>query len=326
MRRQAFDILVVGPVALEYLFVSKEATVGYGQTVDVKEVPVTMAGHGANVAVALARLGTKVGLVSAVGRDARGDQILSTLAKEGVETGLVARVSLAGTALGVTVLPPSGKKESLVLRAPGASDLIEISEEVQKMLHTTQWLYLAPLSGAWEPQARLLLDTLARETTRLVWHAAVPTGDGTADLVAQLLERTEVLFVNTEEAQALAGEGGSHDALERGFRRRGVNTVVLTQGAEGAHALTDSLHLSARPPAGPPAVDPRGAGDAFRAAFLAGLIAAGGDVSTALPWGLVNATSVVGSLTTQKGLLSRSVLEARLKNLRLGVEKTSAKG
>lgn len=325
MRRQAFDVLVVGPVVLDHLFASKEASVGYGQTVDVKEVPVTMAGHGANVAVALARLGVKVGLVSAVGRDARGDQILAALAKEGIETGLVSRVSLAETALGVTVLPPPGKKEPLVLRAPGAADLIEISEEVQKMLHTTQWLYAAPLSGAWEPQAKLLLDALGREQTRLVWHPGHLAGAEAGDLFAQLLERTEVLFVNAKEAQALAGEGGGHDALERGFRRRGVNTVVLTQGAEVAHVLTGNLHLAAKPPAGPSAADPRGAGDAFRAAFVAGLMASN-DAVTALQWALVNAASVVGSPTTQKGLLSRSVLEARLKNLRLGVEKTSAKG
>lgn len=325
MRRQPFDVLVVGPVARDFLFVTdpKDA-LAYGHTLDVKEVPVTLAGHGANVAVALARLGVKVGLVAAVGKDPRGDEILEELGREGVDTGLTTRVSLAETGLTVTLLPGRVTASPLLLRAPGANDLVEITEEVQKMLHTTRWVYLASLTGAWEAQLRILLDTLAQEPTKLAWHPGPAQIAGDHAVLRPLLSRTDLLFVSEADAATLAEIAQGHEAVERSLRRKGVKTVVLTHGAEGAHVATENVHLQARPPA-MKTIDPRGSGDAFRAAFLAGVLHDERDFSTALRWGLSNAASVAGSHTTQRGLLSRGVLVERLKKAALPVEKRAAR-
>ncbi len=323
MRRQAFDVLVVGHVALDHLFVTKEKSVRFGATLDVKEVPVTLAGSGANVAVALARLGVKVCLVGAVGRDPRGDEILKALVAEGVDTGLIARVSLAETGLGVTVLP-DGTQTPLVLRCRGANDLIEVTEEVQKMLHTTQWLYLTKLTGAFSAQVRLLLDTLGHEATHLAWHPGPPAASLDASVVTPLLARCDCLFVNDDDARALAAGAKGHADIERALRGKGAKTVVLTHGNNEAHVLTDDAHLAGTPPTAV-AADPRGAGDAFRAAFLAGMVHGTGDRFLALQWALTNAASVVSSLTTQRGLLTKAVLEERIRAKKIAVERSIVK-
>lgn len=323
MRRQAFDVLVVGHVALDHLFVTKEKGVRFGATLDVKEVPVTLAGSGANVAVALARLGVKVGLVAAVGRDTRGDEILKSLGADGVDTGLVARVSLAETGLGVTVLP-DGTQTPLVLRCRGANDLIEVTEEVQKMLHTTQWLYLTKLTRAFSPQVRLLLDALSHEAARLAWHPGPPVASLDANVVTPLLARCDCLFVNEDDAGALAPGAKGHADIERALRRKGAKTVVLTHGHNDAHVLADDAHLAGKPPTST-AADPRGAGDAFRAAFLAGMVHGKGDRELALQWALANAASVVSSLTTQRGLLTKTVLEERIRTKKIPLERSIVK-
>lgn len=324
MRRQAFEVIVVGPVARDQLFRTKASAPGFGETIEVKEVPVTLAGSGANVAVALARLGVRVGLVSAVGRDARGDEVLRELAAEGVDTRLVARVSLAQTGLSVTVLRDGGTEAPLVLRYAGANELIEVTEEVRKMLHTTQWLALTAFSAAWEPQVRLLLEALTEESTRLAWHPGAAQAARTTDLAAALLEQTDLLFVNEEEARVLAGGRTGHEEIERALRARGAKIVVMSRGEKDAQVFTDALHLSAKP-ARVVIQDARGAGDAFRAAFLGAVVQTNGDLAAALAWALTNAASVVSSPTTQRGLLARSVLEERLRSQRIAVEKSSVK-
>ena len=325
MRRQAFDVLVVGPVARDQLFVTKAEKLGYGDTLDVNEVPITLAGSGANIAVGLARLGVKVGLVSAVGRDSHGDAVVKELSAEGVDTQLVARVSLAETGLGVTVLHDGAVKAPFVLRYQGANTLIEVTEEVQKTLHTTQWLYVTKCSPAWESQLALLLEALAHEPTRLAWHPGssealqwAPRSGGA------LFARTDILFLNEEEAQSLSGAVSGHDTLERTFAGRGVKTVVMSHGDQEAHLLSGQVHLSAPPPQAH-IRDPRGAGDAFRAGFLAGMVHQAGDLTLSLQWALTNAASVVGSLTTQRGLLARTTLEERLRAQRIVVEKSTIK-
>jgi sugar/nucleoside kinase (ribokinase family) len=100
-----------------------------------------------------------------------------------------------------------------------------------------------------------------------------------------------------------------------------VGTVVLTLGKEGAHARAENLHVSASPPS-TAVLDTLGAGDAFRAGFLAGFLRQGEDPAVALQWGLTNAASVVGSHTTQKGLLAQSVLEERLRKHPIAVDRS----
>lgn len=323
MRRQAFDVLVVGPVVQDQLFVTKKAEApGYGQTLEVKEVPVTLAGSGANIAVALARLGVKVGLVAAVGRDARGDDVVRELAAEGVDTRLVARVSLVQTGLSVTVLPEGGGTIPLTLGYQGANELVEVTEEVQKMLHTTQWLYLTAFSGAREAHVSLLLETLRQEPTKLAWHPQPSAPPKAQELITDVLARTDLLFVNEEDARLLTGSSADHEAVERALRLKGPKTVVMSRGEKEAHVLADHVHVSAPPPRAS-VRDPRGAGDAFRAAFLSGVLHTNGDVAVALQWALTNAASAVSSLTTQRGLLGRPVLEERLRVQRIAVEKSA---
>lgn len=322
MRRQSFDVLVVGPTERDLLFVAKSGALAPGSTIEVKEVPVTLAGSGANVAVALARLGLRVGLVTAVGRDARGDEILRELAAEGVDTSLTARTALTDTGLTVTVLRDGGGDPPFVLRSRGSNDLVEVTEEVQKIFHTSHWLYLSALSGPWEHQVSLLLDALTKEPTSLAWHPGPAQISGKTEIMSQLLSRTNMLFVSEGDAEVLAGEGSGHEAVERLLRGRGVRNVVLLKKDGSAHALSERLHVSGQ--LAVPAVDPRGAVDAFCAGFLAGYVHGNSDTALALQWGLTNRASVAGTLTTQRGLLSRQVLEDRLRKTRVTVEKRAA--
>lgn len=332
MRQQAFDVLAIGGIMRDMLCVLKEGTPGI--TLNVKHRHLTFAldekhavrafhtalgGGAANAAVACARLKLRVGLVGAVGRDAVGQELTRELRNNDVDTSLLAQVSLEQTGVSIILLDESsGEQTSLYV--PGANRLLEITEDVQKAFHTTQWVYLTSLGDARDDNQRFLVEALAKEETSL---AFVPgTGEihaGVASM-AQLLEQTDTLVMTEEEAAVfLGGSSPSLKKLATELLALGPEIVVLTQGARGATISTRDERFTI-PPAVANPVDTLGAGDAFAATFVAGLLICKHDILRAAQYAVVNTASVVSARTAQQGLLARSVLEERLRRSTLTIQ------
>ena len=91
-----------------------------------------------------------------------------------------------------------------------------------------------------------------------------------ARLLRPLAARADVLVATEEEALLLADAGDLADAVDR-LLARGVGLIVITRGARGAWATDGKARFEVAPfPVC--AVDPVGAGDAFAAGLLSGLI------------------------------------------------------
>ena len=117
-----------------------------------------------------------------------------------------------------------------------------------------------------------------------------------------LYRRTDLLICNREEAVEIGG--GDHGLLGRHPRvlhRLGPNSVVVTDGPDGAYASDGSRRY--RVPAYPDPSPPKertGAGDAFSSALVAALIK-GLPLDEAMAWAPVNAMSVVQEVGSQIG-------------------------
>ena len=102
--------------------------------------------------------------------------------------------------------------------------------------------------------------------------------EGKPKVLAKVLERVNVLFINDSEARQLSGETGLIMAA-REILKMGPEIVVVKKGEHGAFLLTeDFLFIT---PAYPLEnfLDPTGAGDTFAGGFF-GCLAAAGDVKT----------------------------------------------
>jgi len=79
------------------------------------------------------------------------------------------------------------------------------------------------------------------------------------------------VFAGEDEAELLVGDRGSPERAVEALAALGPRQAILTLGAKGALAVVDgALH---RQPAVPVrAIDPVGAGDAFVAGYLAGVL------------------------------------------------------
>ena len=231
-----------------------------------------------NVAYHLTRLGWDARLVSAVGADEAGGAAVAAMASRGMVTGSV--VSRPGL--------PTGEARA-TLDALGQARFT--------IGDPSAWDEIAgPPPGLVAPAivfGTLALRRPANRETLSRWFGQV-RGPRVCDVnlraphddiggLSGLIHGVDLLKVNADEARLLEPSAGG--VVERGARRLaerfGARAVCVTMGADGALLLADGLvHRS---PA--PAVTVRdtvGAGDAFTAALVAGLLPAG-----APDWGRV---------------------------------------
>ncbi len=89
-----------------------------------------------------------------------------------------------------------------------------------------------------------------------------------------------------------------------------MRAIVVTAGAKGATIYTEAgeWQVPAVPP--PQLVDPTGAGDAFTAGFLAGVLR-GDSPQTAVQWGVTLASFVIEALGCQTNIPTIDQLQAR---------------
>ena len=221
-----------------------------------------------NVATNLAHLGNTVTLSTVVGADVGGDELLRSLAADGIETDETVRLEGCSTASYTAVLDYDG--ELLI----GLADMA-IYEDLDRAT------LVVPCrnqdSDAWFIDANLSDDCLdalfsAGSTTTI---AASTVSTPKAPRLADYLDQIDILFTNSAEAAVLADHDiqSNDDALIAANRlhHKGVGTVFITLGPRGA-AVADSSVQTILPAIPSAARDVVGAGDAFAAGTLTALL------------------------------------------------------
>jgi fructokinase len=232
-----------------------------------------------NVAVNLRRLGRPTVLVSAVGADAAGHLAISEVKRSGVDaTWVQTREGLAtGTAL--TTLDPTGSPTFEIVR-PAAFDLLDLDS--QSILDISRLSPIAIVMGTLAQQS----TTVRSATSRLseacpsairMYDVNLRDGGWDAPLIKSLLQGTAVIKFNEVEAGVLAGTFGLRLDDHPQFMRElagltGARAICMTRGANGASLLLDGAFAQGAPPA-VDVSDAIGAGDAFAAGLLDGILA-----------------------------------------------------
>lgn len=225
-------------------------------------------GKGSNQAVGAARLGAEVALLTAIGDDALGEAARALWATEGVDASTSVTIPGAATMVGMILVERSG--ENRIAIATGALDHL-VPEHVSAFRDRLAAADVAVVS------LEIPLDTAlaalrtahdAGTTTLLNPAPAQPIPD-------DAWKHVDILTPNRTEAAVLLGHDPGVEAsaadLAAALRARGVGTVVLTLGAEGA-LIHDATGQRAVPAvAARSVVDTTGAGDSFTAALAVAL-------------------------------------------------------
>lgn len=237
----------------------------------VDEVVLRGGGCALNTASALVRLGVPAAVVGRVGADPFGDFLLGLLDERGVGRAGVVRDPAVPTSATAVLVSKGG--ERTFLHAYGADAHLRADDVAPGLLdgaacvHVAGTFLLEALDG--EPTARLLGEARRRglmTSLDTAWDAS-----GRWARVEPALPHLDVAMPSLAEARAVSGED-EPAAVAAWFRGRGVGTVALKMGAEGCYVSGDGFEGRVPAPA-VAAVDGTGAGDAFAAGLLAGLLA-----------------------------------------------------
>ncbi|NOZ95498.1 MAG: carbohydrate kinase family protein [Acidobacteria bacterium] len=258
------DVVGLGALNWDRLyFVERPA--GPGEEVPVESISEGPGGSAANTIVGLARLGLETGFVGRVGTDAEGRLILDDLEREGVDTSRVKRVEgRSGMIAGVV---EKGGERALYAY-PGVNRALALEEDDVDYIMRSRFLHMSSFVGeaSFEAQKGLLDRIRGVRLSLAPGSLYVSRGLGQ---IGPLIERAEVLFLNREETEALTGRG--YRAGAGLLHEMGAKIVAVTLGARGCYVLAGGkgVKIRAHPTT---VVDTTGAGDAFAAGFLYGLL------------------------------------------------------
>ncbi len=269
-----------------------------GSKMLVKELQFMTGGGGTNTAVSFSRMGLKTAYLGNVGEDANGSRVIEEVKKEGVD--FIGTRGKQQTNYSVILDSIGHDRTILVYR--DASDRLDFSK-LKKSKLKAGWLYFSSMRGKSFGTAVRLAKLAEKNSTKVAYNPSSYQVKEGAKKLRPLLERTDVLIFNREEASLLTGlrKETPIEKLLKAVRDLGPKLAVITEGSKGA-SCSDGINVYKIKPGKIKIMETTGAGDAFASGFVAAL-ARGRDIEFSLRLGLANAVSVIKHYGAKNRLL-----------------------
>jgi len=261
-----FDVVGFGALNIDKLFkVNKIAH--EDEESFVKDFTETCGGSAANTIVGLARLGLKTGFIGKVANDREGKLLLEDFKKEEVDTSgiIVAEKGHSGIVMGF--VDEMGERALYV--APGVNNQIEFKEISLEYIEKSKFLHLTSFVGQkpFETQKKALKEI--SEEVHVSFDPGTLYARKGLEKLKPILEKTFIVFPSSEELKTITGKDYK-EAVKILFSL-GVSIVAVKLGGKGCY-VTDGREEYLIEPFKVEVVDTTGAGDAFNAGFLYGLL------------------------------------------------------
>jgi sugar/nucleoside kinase (ribokinase family) len=230
-------------------------------------------GCAANVAQCLRKLGKSVAIVGKVGSDQFGDYVIATLAGQGVDTSCIRRSASSPTSS--TVIINVHGEDRRYLHCVGANRELTGHDVDMCALDRSRVLYiggyLAMPSCSSEDLIRVLQEAKSRGLTTVL-DVVIPAGTlDAAARVLPVLPLIDCFLPNEDEGRVLTGSADPATQARVLAEQCCGGTVAITRGAQGC-VVSHGGQISEIAPFPMAAVDESGAGDAFAAGLIAGLL------------------------------------------------------
>jgi ribokinase len=263
----SFDMVGFGALNVDKLFKVNRLAKAEGESF-IEDYAEACGGSAANTAVGLARLGCKVGFIGKVGCDREGDLLLQDFQAEGVDTAGTIRTEQGKSGSVMGFVDKKGARALYI--DSGVNDTITLDDVNPRYASRAQFLHLTSFVGetSFQTQKRLL-DAIPSDTKVSFDPGALYARKGYA-AVEPILRKIYVLMPNAIELKLLTGKLDYCKAADL-MIGQGVKIVAVKLGANGCY-VTDGRERHLIEALNVKVVDTTGAGDAFCAGFLYGLI------------------------------------------------------
>ncbi len=240
---------------------------------------VGIAGAESNVAIGVRRLGHPAAWIGRVGSDELGHLVLGRLRAERVDVDAAVVDQDAPTGLMVKEHRTADLTRVVYYRRDSAGSRLEPGDLDEARIRAARVLHLTGITPALSATARAAVHAAA-ETARgagvpvsldVNYRAALWSPERAGAELRDLARGCELVFAGEDEAELLVGDRGGPERAAAALAALGPRQAILKLGAKGALAVVDG-ELHRQPAVQVRAVDPVGAGDAFVAGYLAGVL------------------------------------------------------
>ncbi|WP_026887397.1 ribokinase [Clostridium beijerinckii] len=230
-----------------------------GETIFSDNFKLAHGGKGANQAVAAQRLGAEVHMISKVGQDAYGLQIVNSLEKENINVDNVFRDDVSPTGTAIITVDNEGNNSIIVV--PGANMTLNL-KEINKCKEVITCSDI--IVSQFETPIEVTIEAFkfAKENEVITILNPAPA----KDIPKELLKYTDIIIPNETEATTLTGinvnDLESAKQAANIFFNNNVKYVIITLGDKGAAVISkeDGILIPAYKVN---AIDTTAAGDSF---------------------------------------------------------------
>ena len=300
------EIVVLGGINMDLIALTQHMP-RPGETVTGDLFYTTPGGKGGNQAVAAARMGALVRMVSRVGTDTFGPALVEDMRREGIDVSAIAADSEAAS--GIAMIMLDGDRQNYITQVRGANlrcdaEQVDAAKAALKTADALMLQLELPFDVTYE------VALAAREAgVPVFWDPAPPHPD-----MERALDAVDIITPNQTEAEFLTGievtSPESAAAAANALLGKGIPTVVIKMGDLGAYYATNDESGFVAGFAIEP-VDSVAAGDGFGGA-LAVSLAEGRPLPEAVRRGCAAGALAVTKEGAQAAMPTRAEVEALL--------------
>jgi len=228
-----------------------------------------------NVARHLVQQGVKAGFASRVGIDASGDKLVAVLNQNSLYSADTIQRDAELPTCEVTVQLDEKQQATYIIPEPVSWDNIQTEDALTASAIDSVAIVFGSLACRTETTKHTLLNLLDETKALRVFDVNLRAPHYTLSTIENLAARATVVKMNEEEARLLIG-GSSKASLQDiigEFRAKyHPKTICITKGENGAIIWHDH-EIYEHPGFKVDVVDTVGAGDAFLATFISGILA-----------------------------------------------------
>lgn len=302
----------------------------FGQKVEAQNIFYAVGGNSANAAATFAKQNFKTACVAKIGNDLYGDFILKKLNEKKIITDYLIKNKYENTAYSVILLQNG---ERTIISYHGASNYLKINDlNLEKL--KSKWWYVS-LPGESYKCFNKIVNFAYKNKIALAFNPSGYHLVKDKKNILKNLSKISVLILNEEEASVLMNINWKNEKkVFQKLDKLMPGILIITKGKNGSLISDNRFIYRAGIFKEKKLVDRTGAGDAYGAGFISGLIYQNinfnnlkniqqKNILFAVNFATANSTSVVEHIGAEQGVLTLNnfLKNKRFKNLKIKIEK-----
>ncbi len=239
----------------------------FGQTLLGSDFDMGPGGKGSNQAVGTARLGAASSFVGIIGEDKLGEIATDLYAIEGIDTTYLSKTSAKATGVGFIILNTEGN--NFIILDMAANTLVDAAYVDQAEAQIAKSDAVMAVLEVPVKAASRAMELGKKHGVRTILNPAPATA-----LPDEIFRYVDILTPNETELRIIMGlppdDPTPNAELAARLKARGVQTLVITQGSDGALIYGDD-GITHVPSFKVDVVDTTGAGDSFNSGLAVAL-------------------------------------------------------